>query len=275
MLALILALAADVTAETRVYKTAGDRELPLVVYADDSAGPRPCVIFYFGGGWVGGSAGQFEPHARHLAGLGVVGITPTYRTKKSDGVQAVSCVEDAWDAYRYVLDHAEELGVDPARVAVGGGSAGGHLAACLGTGTYPPGMTKTDDPRPAAMLLFNPAVCIAPYDHVGTTYTPIGFEKGATEARVGCDPVALSPLHRVDADTPPVVVFHGTGDTTVGIESAELFVRAVEAEPALLHKYAGRGHGFFNKGRAKRGEYKDTLKRTEAFLVSLGWLPRD
>ena len=255
------------------YKTVETRDLHLEVFLPDGeATGRPAVLFFHGGGWKNGTPRQFRPHCRFLADRGVVAATAEYRLASTDGAKAVDCVADAWDAVRDLRSRADELGLDASRVAVGGGSAGGHLAACLGTGTYPPEAGRADDPRPAAMMLFNPAVCLAPYEAGGVAYEPKGFERGAGLDRVGCEPAALSPLHHVDAATPPVVAYHGTADTTVDIESVRLFVRAVEAEPSILHAYDGRGHGFFNPARAKDGDFEDTLRRTEAFLAALGWI---
>lgn len=271
----------DVVVQEVVYKTVGERELKYWVYkpADRSNNAVPGIFFVHGGGWTGGSHKQFDPHARHLAANGLVVVSAEYRLIKRDKCKAVDCVADTWDGYRHFLSHADEYGVDTNRVAVGGGSAGGHLSACLGTGTYPPSAEKTDDPRPVAMFLFNPAVCLAPYPIPGSdeVYTPIGFEKGAIQPKTGCEPIEISPLHHVDANTPPVVAFHGEADTTVGIRSVALFCEAVEAhgKVATLHRYPGRAHAFFNRGKkgpAGEDDYADTLVKLDAALVAMGWL---
>lgn len=263
------------------YKTVGNRQLNYWLYrpAEMSNKPAAAILFFHGGGWAGGSHKQFEPHAQHLASLGLVVGSAEYRLTKRDKCKAVDCVTDTWDAYRHFLDHAKDYGFDPNKLAVGGGSAGGHLSSCLGTGTYAPGAKKTDDVRPAAMFLFNPAVCLAPYEVEGSDkpYMPIGFEKGATETRVGCEPSLLSPLHHVDAKTPTAIVFHGDGDTTVGIESVKLFCKALRTHgtQAELHTYSGRPHGFFNKGKKRpdgANDYADTLVKLEAALNQMGWL---
>lgn len=263
------------------YKEVGDRKLQYWLYRPSVTGsdPVPAILFFHGGGWSGGSHKQFEPHAKHLAAKGLVVASAEYRLTKRDKCQAVECTADTWDAYRHFLSKANDFGFDAKKLAVGGGSAGGHLAACLGTGTYPPGAEKTDDVRPVTMFLFNPAVCLAPYSGPGadSTYTPIGFEKGALEKRVGCEPKELSPLHHVDAKTPPAVIFHGDADTTVGIRSVELFCDALKAHgtKAILHSYPGRKHAFFNEGRKHEGteDYPDTLVKLEAALEEMRWLP--
>ena len=84
------------------------------------------MLFFFGGGWNSGSPTQFVNIARNERGMGIVA---DYRVKSRHGVQAKTCVEDALDALRYITENATALGIDPIRIGVGGGSAGGHLAA--------------------------------------------------------------------------------------------------------------------------------------------------
>ena len=116
-----------------IYKTVGDQRLKMLVDkpADwQASDKRPAIVFFFGGGWVGGNVGQFQRHCTYLASRGMVGIRVDYRVMpKGDSGPPVMCVADAKSAMRYVRSHAGELGVDPERIAVGGGSAGGHLAA--------------------------------------------------------------------------------------------------------------------------------------------------
>jgi len=93
------------------------------------ADKRGCIVFFFGGGWTSGAPNQFYGYAKYLASRGLVAISAEYRTKSSHGAPPRQCVEDGKTAIRYVRAHATELGVDPNRIAAGGGSAGGHVAA--------------------------------------------------------------------------------------------------------------------------------------------------
>ena len=89
----------------------------------------PAVVFFFGGGWVGGSRDQFRPQAAYISRRGVVCFLADYRTRKSAGVTPFECVMDAKSAMRYVRANARFWSVDPDRIAAAGGAAGGHLAA--------------------------------------------------------------------------------------------------------------------------------------------------
>ncbi|MGB2011452.1 MAG: alpha/beta hydrolase, partial [Akkermansiaceae bacterium] len=113
-----------------------DQPLTLdIFYPDDfkQGQKRPAIVFFFGGGWVGGKPSQFYVQAAYLASRGMVAISASYRTKKSHKVEPSGCVEDGKSAIRYIRKHAAELGIDPDQLAVGGGSAGGHVAAATAT----------------------------------------------------------------------------------------------------------------------------------------------
>ena len=72
---------------------------------------RPAAVFFFGGGWVGGSPRQFYPKCHLLAERGMVAISAEYRTKKSHGTDPRACVEDGKSAARWIHEHAAELGM--------------------------------------------------------------------------------------------------------------------------------------------------------------------
>ncbi|TWU47818.1 alpha/beta hydrolase [Rubripirellula reticaptiva] len=220
---------------------------------------RPAVVFFHGGGWTGGAPGQFAEHSIELAKLGMVCFRGQYRLldKKNKDAPDI-CVEDASDAFEYVRSHASEFGIDPERIAAGGGSAGGHLAAYLGMMDD----TKSDVSRkPAALLLFNPV-----YDN-----GPGGWGT----ARVGDQYAKYSPAHNITADDPPSIVFLGTNDKLIPVATAEKFRDdckrvGVNSE---LHLYEKQPHGFFNAKKGGKDEYyRDTLAKSVNFLTELGWV---
>ena len=116
-----------------VYKHASGDDLWIYrfqpEYHDPSVDRRPAVVFFFGGGWNGGSVHQFEKHATYLAQRGIVAFLADYRVKNRQGVTPDDCVRDGKSAVRWIRVNASRLGVDPEKIAAGGGSAGGHVAA--------------------------------------------------------------------------------------------------------------------------------------------------
>ena len=117
------------------YKEASGAKLFLHVFTPEghkATDARPAIVFFFGGGWNGGTPKQFEPHCQYLAQRGMVAITAEYRVKSRNKTSPFECVADGKSAVRFVRANAAKLGVDPKRVAAGGGSAGGHVAAATG-----------------------------------------------------------------------------------------------------------------------------------------------
>jgi acetyl esterase len=265
-------------AQVEKYKLVDGVQLRLWVFTPDGHKPgdrRPAIVFFFGGGWTGGSPQQFEQHSKHLAARGMVAITADYRVASRHGVKAKECVADAKSAIRWVRKHAEMLGVDPDRIAAGGGSAGGHLAACT---ALIPGFDESEEDAavssvPNALVLFNPAVVLAPVERE----RPIHREgAGSTRDRLGVDPVLLSPYHHVKEGAPPTIILHGRDDSTVPFRSVVLFSEAMHATGARckLVGYPGQGHGFFNYGRGDNDMYRRTLASVDEFLTELGYLEK-
>jgi acetyl esterase len=257
-----------------VYKTVGDVKLKLYVVtpADHKAtDTRPAIVFFFGGGWTNGSPGQFVHQCQYLASRGMVAVTADYRVKARHGVKVPQCVADAKAAIRYVRANVKKLGVDPDRIASGGGSAGGHLGACVGV---VPGLEgESDDSsvssRSNAMVLFNPVMTLAPAKGLSLEY------KAKLEQRReqwGIDPAAISPYHHIKKGQPPVIMFFGTADRL--LESAEIFDKAYRdvGNRSELKTWAGQGHGFFNAGRGDNKYFIETMRDADEFLTSLGYL---
>lgn len=262
--------------KSETYRKVGDTELKVWIFDSRqkmTERPLPAIVFFFGGGWTSGSPAQFEPQCRHLAARGMVAITADYRVASRHQVKPVTCVADAKSAVRWVRANATRLGIDPRRIAVGGGSAGGHLAAA--TATVPGLDDPADDlrvsPLPDALVLFNPALVLAELPGLDLS----GFGTRVPEERLGAAPRALSPAHHIRAGLPPTIIFHGEADTTVPYATAAAFTRLMQAagNRCELRGYPGQPHGFFNHGRAE-GKYAETLVAADEFLVSLGWIPR-
>lgn len=220
---------------------------------------RSAILFFFGGGWTSGSPKQFEQQARHLASRGMVAILCDYRVSSRHPVKVVDCVSDAREAFLWARKSADQLGVDPDKIVVAGGSAGGHLAACCGV------LPKAGEALPAAMVLFNPAVVLAP---VPGKFDPPEARALAMLKRMGAEPASLSPFHQVRKELPPTLIFHGKADTTVPYATVELFTEAMKkaGNRCQLEGFDGAGHGFFNNGRERNKYYDKTLDTMDRFL---------
>jgi acetyl esterase len=137
---------------------AGD--VPVRLYVPEAAAatgaPGPLLVYFHGGGWVQGSVETHDPSCRLLAHLsGVRVLSVDYRLAPEHPYPAA--VDDAVAAYRWAAENGERLGADPARLAVGGDSAGGNLAAVVA-------LVARDDealPDAAFQLLLYPVTDVA------------------------------------------------------------------------------------------------------------------
>ncbi len=252
-------------AEALVYKEASETKLVLNVFYPDDHNPkkdkRPAIVFFFGGGWSGGTPKQFQPHCEYLASRGMVAMAADYRVKSRQGTSPFECVKDGKSAVRWIRQNAKKLGIDPKRLAAGGGSAGGHVAAATGTvpGLEEDGEDTSVSSKPDALVLFNPV-----YDN---------GPKGYGHSRVADRYKEISPFHNLRKGTPPTITFLGDQDKLIPVSTAEAYKKKMEAvgSKSDLHVYAGQPHGFFNQGK-KGGYYQKTVLEMDKFLLALGWL---
>ena len=262
-------------AERVVYKTVGDTQLHLHIFRPTKQRTKaPAVVFFFGGGWRSGTPAQFEQQCRYLASRGMVAMTAEYRIRNLHGTLATACVADGKSAVRWIRTNAKRLGVDPGRIAAGGGSAGGHVAACTGViaGFEGKGEDGKISSVPNAMVLFNPPCVLAP---VPARKDFLNAENIVSlRERMGVAPVELSPWHHVRKGLPPTLVLHGEEDPTVKFWTAKVFVEKMQLSnnAAELAAYPEEAHGFFNYGRGGNRMFIATMRRTDEFFVKLGWL---
>ena len=114
------------------YGTADGKPLLLDVYLPVTTGRgRSAVVLVHGGAWRGGDKRDFAVEARRLAAAGLVAFSVNYRLDTMPAFPAQ--VDDVQAAVRWVRGHADDYGVDPARIGALGASAGGHLVAMLAT----------------------------------------------------------------------------------------------------------------------------------------------
>ena len=246
-----------------VYKKVNGASLEMVMYKPKMPTEMqlPAMVFFFGGGWVSGDPSHFKLQAEYLASRGMVVFCPDYRTKNRHNTTPFESVKDAKSAMRYLKIHGQDLGIDTSRIVAGGGSAGGHLAAC--TATISEINEDTDDlsvsPKPYALVLFNPVVDTG--------------KKGYGQEKLDGREFEISPVHHITSGVPPTLIMHGKSDTTVPYENVVRFKQIMKQEgnKCILKGYPKQTHGFFNYSK-KPKYFKKTLQKTEIFLDDLNLL---
>ena len=219
--------------------------VPCEVITPPGAGARPVLIWIHGGGWVVGTAAESTVTCQRLAaGAGCIVVNVDYRLAPEHPFPAAP--DDCTAVTRWVLGHAAELGGDPARVAIGGDSAGGNLGAVVANEV--PGLVFQLLVYPATDLTFSsPSI-----DENGDGYL---LTKAAMEWFTGhylCggdakDP-RCSPLHADDsvvAAAPPAHVITAEFDP-LRDEGEAYAARLTEAGVATtMTRYGGQIHAFF------------------------------
>lgn len=256
-----------------VYKRVSGVELKVWVFSPADLKPtekRPAILLFGGGGWTNQNPAQFSPQARYLATKGMVAIVADYRVRAVNNTTPYDAVTDAKSAVRWLRQHASELHIDPSSLAVGGGSAGGHiaLASAVVSELDEPAEDQSVSSRPNALVLFNPVPNTVPDPQAALSPQQQGLAEW-----LGSRARAISPIHHLGKNLPPTIIFHGTADRLVPFAEAEAFCRKANewGNRCELVAFDGATHGFFNPARSVKWYY-ETLAGVERFLRQLGYL---
>ena len=223
-----------------VCRSANGRELKIDLYRPEGVAvpTRTAVLVIHGGGWVMGHRSMMAPLASQLADKGFLAIAVEYRLVSEAPWPAQ--LDDVVAAVRWTADNAERLGIDPDRIVVAGGSAGGQLAMLAAA-------TLREKPRIAAVLsLFSASeLSVGSQPEKGRFDATMLLGPDASEEAVR----AVSPLHRISADFPPVFLLHGGADWLIDpLASLRLYDKLVTlGVPADLHIVAGAHHEFVSE----------------------------
>jgi acetyl esterase/lipase len=220
-------------------RTALDVYLPV-----EGEGPFPTILAFHGGGFKTRSKSLYRPLARHFTDQGYALVAANYRFTMG-GVQYPAQVEDAFCALGWIHENAANYGFDTEQVFVMGDSAGGYLAAMVGT-VETPEFYRGECPHevPKANPIRGTVVWYGIYDLVsleGLSSRDQSLLKalmGAPHSEVSNDLLAeMSPKSRIDGSEPPFLIIHGTQDRGIASWLAEDFAKALEqagAEATLV-----------------------------------------
>ena len=254
-----------------VYKTKGLTKLKLYIYQPSERNDMeklPVIVFFYGGALEGKHTWQFEPQGKYLVEHGMVAVLADYRVKRNGAVHFES-IADAKSAIRWIREHANEFDIDENRIAAGGGSAGGYLAACaaLVKGYDEQKEDLSISSVPNALVLFNPRLDLL---EVLPTLSKkkIRYLKGKA--------IEISPIHNVKKGAPPTIIYQGTADESVLAHTAPLFCEEMKkyGNDCEVVLYEGREHGFFLKFLGDK-DFTSTMEHTVKFLTSIGYIKSD
>ncbi len=216
--------------------------LDLVLPADPPAGPMPILVHVHGGAWITGRKDQqAKPLIHHLARDGWLVADVNYRLGPAHRMPTQ--VRDVLRAIAWVREHAAEHGGDPTRIAVTGGSAGGHLTAMAALAYDDPALGAVDGAVQAAVPLYGRFDMLDRAKRAGrnhaamTRFAAAKFMPGPP----GEAWHAVSPIDRLRPDAPPMLVIHGTGDVLLPHRESAEFSAAAGARyvalPGIEHAF--------------------------------------
>ena len=235
------------------YGIGNDAKTLIIAYPEKRTNPLPAIIHFHGGGWRQGKASGGT--AVRFAREGFVGISIHYRLSQEAVFPAA--VHDCKTAVRWVRAHASKYGIDPTRIGVFGGSAGGHLAALVGMSAgdkYLEGdgpwqeyssdvQAVAENYGPTDFLKMNDAP--GRMDHDSPDSPESQFIGGPIQDMP--DQVQkANPIQYVDSTDPPTLIIHGRNDMSVPFSQSELLMAALRdvGVTAKLVPVENAGHGF-------------------------------
>jgi acetyl esterase/lipase len=217
--------------------------------------PLPVVVFIYGGAWRGGSRDQGVPFLSRLAKEGYFCASIEYRHSQEALFPAQ--IEDCKCAIRYLRSKTEEYHINPDKIGVWGPSAGGHLAALLGTSGGVKelegngGHAEFSSRVNAVVDWFGPTDFLK-MDAAGSVQKHNNTT--SPESRLIGGPIQenkekvkkANPITYVDASDPPFLIMHGSSDTIVPLNQSELLAEALKKAkvPVKFIVVPGAPHGF-------------------------------
>jgi acetyl esterase len=237
-------------------------DLPIRIYRPSAERPLPALLYFFGGGWTLGSVDTSDGICRSLANAAdCVVFTVGYRLAPEHRFPAA--IEDCHAALRWVAQHAEELGVDPTRLAVGGDSAGGNLAAAVtllaradsdSARSNPDGDTDSIPSLAGQLLVYPNTDQLADSGSMRENVDPWLFNRDSvawyrqfylTTPQDAVNPLASPLLAKDLSGLPPALVITAEYDPLR--DQGEQYARRLAADGVHveLSRYPGMVHGFF------------------------------
>ncbi|XOV94090.1 MAG: alpha/beta hydrolase fold domain-containing protein [Bacteroidota bacterium] len=204
------------------YKRIDGIELQLDIYRKkDLKGPTPTMIFIHGGAWKKGKRQDYLPYLVDYAKKGYITATISYRLTNQAPFPAAA--QDVSCGIKWIKEHADDYGIDPDRIALVGGSAGGHLALLIGYGGEEALFNEECDTVvtnavKAVVDFYGPVDLTTPYAiSVNSVYDFL-------DAKYDENPdvyLTASPKTYISSDNPPTLIFQGTIDSLVPVSQSD------------------------------------------------------
>lgn len=256
--------------EQHTYKITGEDSLRAYVFApaEIKLDHLPSMVIFHGGGWTIGDPSWAFESAEKYAKRNMVVVAAQYRLSDHKTVYPADAMEDARDIILWMRENADELKIDPGRIAAYGWSAGAHLAACSAVfPAYSNDSIYTSIPD--ALILHSPALSLE----------NDGWFAGLMPENK--NPMDYSPAEHIKGAMPPSIIVVGREDTVTPVEGSMLYHRKMieNGNISYINIYEGVGHLFtpsdkpdYEEPRPDKLVLSKAFARIDLFLQDLGYL---
>ena len=242
------------------YARVEDRSIQLDLYLPEDQGPFPVIIWIHGGGWTSGDK-DLDPNDPQVRQVGRGYAVASINYRLSQQAKFPAQIEDCKAAVRWLRAHASNYNLDPSRIAVWGSSAGGHLAALLGTSGDVVELEGSEDNRGYSSRVNAVVDWFGPTDLLRMSADSLPFPCNFLDHNSPFSPESLligcaiqtcpdktdkaNPIKYASADDPPFLIMHGDRDCLVGPQQSRRLFDALTAvgAKATVKFISGAGHG--------------------------------
>ena len=222
-----------------VFAAPQGQKLRMDLYVPRSEKPVPVVIWIFGGSWKFGSK-SFHVNVRELTRYGIAVAAIEYRL--SGTAKYPAQLDDCRSALAWLVENGERFGIDPRKIGVSGESAGGHLAALLGTIEGTPRIR-------AVFAMYPPTDLVILGRQYANPFEPTNIDRllgGPIEEKLR-EAAEASPVNQVSRTSPPFLLIHGARDELVPIDQSVRLQQKLKSAgvPARLIVVPNKEHWFF------------------------------
>ena len=259
------------------YARIGDRSIELDLYLPEGQGPFPVIIWIHGGGWTSGDK-DLDPNDPQVRQVGRGYAVASINYRLSQEAKFPAQIEDCKAAARWLRARASNYDLDPSRIAVWGSSAGGHLAALLGTSGDVTELEGSEDNPSYSSRVSAVVDWFGPTDLLRMSADSLPFPCSILDHNSPFSPESLligcaiqtcpdntdkaNPIRYVSGDDPPFLIMHGDRDCLVGPRQSQRLYNALTTAGvrASLKFLPGAGHG------GSEFEEAENLKLVDDFL---------
>lgn len=247
------------------YCTATNLPQHMDLYFPESGGPWPALVYVHGGSWMHGDKSEAATFASRMTAQGYLVISINYRLYPTGQFPAM--IEDVKCAIRSLRAHATQYNLDPDRIAAVGTSAGGHLAALLGTTNASAGWDIGEYLEQSSQV--QAVIPIAAVTDLTKRFPNADIEAMRQVGFAEDNILQASPVTHVTPDDPPFLLIHGSQDSVVPVEQSQLmYDRLVEmGVPTQLVIVQNAGHAPIEAGGPASPSLDEIYQMISDFLA--------